>query len=189
LIAGNWKMNTTVEEAKQLVSIILPEIESVESIDRVICPPFTSLTTIRRQLDESSVELGAQNLYFKEKGAYTGEISPIMLSGLCRFVIIGHSERRQYFNETDSDVNRKLKAAVKEGLKPILCVGENLVEREGGQAEEVVTRQLVEALEGADESADIVVAYEPIWAIGSGLAANGQQANDIAALIRKGLAG
>mgnify|MGYP001463951825 CR=1 FL=1 len=185
MVVGNWKMNTTLNESIKLVSDILPEIEDTQSIDRVICPPFISLSTVSRQLEKSSVKLGAQNLFFEEKGAFTGEISPLMLSSLCQFVIIGHSERRQYFNETNAIVNKKMKAAMKVGLKPILCVGENIKENEDGRAEEVVTCQLTEAISGISELNDIVIAYEPVWAIGSGLAANGPQANSIASLVRR----
>jgi len=189
MIAGNWKMNTTLDEAVELAGNILKGIENFKGVERVICPPFISLAAIREQLEGSSVKLGAQNLFYEEKGAYTGEISTKMLFGLCHLVIIGHSERRQYFNETDAIVNRKVKVALGAGLKPIICVGENLKENKAGRAEEVVRGQLTGALSGISEFKDIIIAYEPVWAIGSGLAATGRQANGIATLIRKTLAG
>jgi triosephosphate isomerase len=184
IIAGNWKMNTTIDQAVALVSDMLDSLNKVEGVEKVVCPPFISLHAVRALLVDSSVKLGAQNLYFEEKGAYTGEISPLMLSGLCQYVILGHSERRQYFGETDETVNRKVKAALQAGLTPILCVGESLAENEAGKTEEVVTRQVTGALAGIDSPRDLVAAYEPIWAIGTGRAATGKQANDTIGLIR-----
>jgi len=189
MIAGNWKMNTTLDEAVELAGNILEGIEAFRNVERVICPPFISLAAVGRLLEKSSVKLGAQNLFYEEKGAYTGEISPGMLSGLCQFVIIGHSERRKYLGETDFIVNKKMKAATGIGLKPILCVGENLEENKAGRAEEVVTGQLKEAFSGINANENIIIAYEPVWAIGSGLPATGRQANGIAILIRRTLAG
>jgi len=142
MIAGNWKMNTTVAEAVALVKEMRPELDRIDNVDKVICPPFVSLAALRELLEGSSVKLGAQNLYFEEKGAYTGEISPLMLAGLCQLVIIGHSERRQYFHETVELVDKKVQAALKAGLKPILCIGETLKENEAGKTEEVLSRQL-----------------------------------------------
>jgi triosephosphate isomerase len=188
MIAGNWKMNTTVSQAVALVSEMRRELNEMDSIDRVLCPPFVSLVAVRELIKGSSIRLGAQNLYFEEKGAYTGEISPLMLADLCELVIIGHSERRQYFDETDDMVNRKLRAALKVGLKPILCIGERLEENEAGRTEEVVTGQLRSSLAGIEGSTDLVIAYEPVWAIGTGKAATGEQANQTAALIRRNLA-
>lgn len=185
MIVGNWKMNTTLDEAIELTGSILPEIEDVKRIDRVICPPFISLATIRRMLEKSSVDLGAQNLFYEEKGAYTGEISPNMLARLCQFVIIGHSERRQYFNETNAIVNKKIKAAINIGLKPILCVGENLEDNENGRTKEIINRQLISALSEIMAPGEMTIAYEPIWAIGTGKAATGQRANDVAVIIRR----
>jgi triosephosphate isomerase len=185
IIAGNWKMNTTIDQAVALVSDMLGNLNKVQGVDKVVCPPFISLHAVSALLGDSSVKLGAQNLYFEEKGAYTGEISPLMLSGLCQYVILGHSERRQYFGETDETVNRKVKAALQAGLTPILCVGESLAENEAGKTEEVVTRQVTGALAGIDSPRDLVAAYEPIWAIGTGRAATGQQANDTIGLIRQ----
>jgi len=188
LIAGNWKMNTTISEAKQLVSAMLPRLDGIKGADKVLCPPFISLVAVKELIQRTSVQLGAQNLYFEEKGAYTGEISPLMLAGLCQFVIIGHSERRQYFHETGEIVNRKIRAALKAGLKPILCVGERLEENEAGKTARVVTDQLQSALSGIDNLNGLVIAYEPVWAIGTGRAATGQQSNETIGLIRHNVA-
>ncbi len=188
MIAGNWKMNTTVAEAVALVREMKPQLESLNNVDRLICPPFVSLSAVAELLKGSAIKLGAQNVYFEDKGAYTGEISPLMLKGICQYVIVGHSERRQYFHEDGEIINKKIKAAARTGLKPILCVGENQAENESGKTGEVVSRQLRSALSGVNEAAGLVVAYEPIWAIGSGRAASGQQANDTIALIRSNLA-
>ena len=180
-IAGNWKMNTTVAEAERLVLEMLDRLDRIEGVEKVVCPPFVSLVSISMMLEGSSIKLGAQNMYFEAKGAYTGEISPLMLSELCQFVILGHSERRWYFKETDEMVNRKVKAALANKLKPILCVGERLEENEAGKTEEVVGGQLRGALNGIEPvvlsiAKNLVIAYEPVWAIGTGKAASGKQA-------------
>ena len=184
MIAGNWKMNTTIEEARALMTEMLPLLDRIDGVEKVVCPPFVSLTTIGELIRGSSVKLGAQNLYFEEKGAYTGEISPLMLAGMCEFVIIGHSERRQYFNETNEVVNRKIQSALKVNLKPILCVGERLEEYDVGKTEEVVIGQLKASLNGIATPQDLTIAYEPVWAIGTGRAATGEQANRVIGLIR-----
>jgi triosephosphate isomerase (TIM) len=184
-IAGNWKMNTTVNEAIKLVSEMKPHLELISSIEIAVCPPYISLTGIHDLLAGSNIRLGAQNLFYEEKGAFTGEISPIMLAGICDYVILGHSERRQYFGETSEIVNRKVKAALKVKLKPILCVGENLNEFEAGKTEEIITGQLLKSLSGIEESAGLVIAYEPVWAIGTGKAATGERANQVISLIRQ----
>ena len=188
LIAGNWKMNTTVDEAVTLVKEMLYGLDTVENIEKLICPPFISLTSVREVLNGSSVKLGAQNLHYMEKGAYTGEISPLMLAGICEYVIIGHSERRQYFGDTGEVVKKKVQAALDTGLKPILCVGESLEENEAGKTEEVVTGQLRQSLAGIDYPGSFVIAYEPVWAIGTGKAATGTQANDTISLVRSTVA-
>lgn len=188
VIAGNWKMNTTLEKARDLVREMLSRLDAIPGVDKIICPPFVSLAAVKELVQGSSIKLGAQNLYFEEQGAYTGEVSPLMLCDLCQYVIIGHSERRQYFNETDGIVNKKIRAAQKSGLKPILCVGEKLEENEAGNTELVVTRQLTLSLESIDYSPDLMVAYEPIWAIGTGRAATGDQANETIGLIRDTIA-
>ncbi len=189
IIAGNWKMNTTVEEAVALVRDMLGGLQDIGGVEKVVCPPFVSLAEVKPVLEHSSVKLGAQNLHFEEKGAYTGEVSPAMLTGLCQYVIVGHSERRQLFGETDEIVNRKVKAAFKFKLLPIMCVGETLAENEGGRTEEVVTRQVKMGLAGLDQPGGLVIAYEPIWAIGTGKAATGQQANATIGLIRQTVRG
>ena len=188
MIAGNWKMNTTVSEAVALVSATRQGLDEIAGVDKVMCPPFVSLSPVGELIKGSSVKLGAQNLYFEEKGAYTGEISPLMLADLCEYVIIGHSERRQYFNETGEIVNKKIRAALKVGLKPILCIGERLEENEAGKMEEVVTEQLNSSLVGIDYPAELVLAYEPIWAIGTGKSATGKESNKTIALIRSQIA-
>ncbi len=175
-IAGNWKMNTTVTEAERLVLEMLDKLDRIEGVEKVLCPPFVSLVSISMMLEGSSIKLGAQNMYFEASGAYTGEISPLMLKELCEFVILGHSERRWYFKETDEMVNKKVKAALVNKLKPILCVGERLEENEAGKTEEVVSGQLKGALNGIEPVRDLVIAYEPVWAIGTGKAASGKQA-------------
>lgn len=187
LIVGNWKMNATVTEAIRLVREMLDRLDQVEAEEKVLCPPFVSLIAISRLLKGSSVKLGAQNMHFEAKGAYTGEVSALMLTGLCEFVILGHSERRQYFGETDEIVNRKVLAALRNRLKPILCVGEKLEENEAGKTKEIVARQLSQGLSNVKPTRDIVIAYEPIWAIGTGKAANGEQAAATIEFIRNTL--
>jgi len=189
MIAGNWKMNTTVSEAVELVSKMRPGLDKIANVEKVICPPFVSLAAVNELIKGSSIKSGAQNLYFEEKGAYTGEISPLMLAELCEFVIIGHSERRQYFGESGDIVNRKIMAALKANLKPILCVGEKLKENEAGRTEEVISEQLRSSLAGIDSLDIVTLAYEPIWAIGTGKAATGRQANDTIGFLRRSIAG
>ncbi len=188
LIAGNWKMNTTITEARGLVSEMRRELDEIKDVEKVICPPFISLVMVKELLKGSSINLGAQNVYFEEKGAYTGEVSPLMLADLCRYVIIGHSERRQYFHENGEIVNRKIRAALKVSLKPILCIGEKLEENEAGRTEEVVAEQLRSSLTGISSLDGLVIAYEPVWAIGTGRAATGKQSNETIAFIRQKIA-
>lgn len=187
IIAGNWKMHYTVEEAVKVAKELKGLVKGA-SADVVICAPFIQLPALVAELKGSNVKVGAQNMHFEEKGAYTGEISPGMLEALgVDYVVIGHSERRQYFNETDGDINKKLKKAFKHSLTPILCVGESLEQREAGTTEEVIRAQVVKDLEGlsADEAKEVVIAYEPIWAIGTGKTATSEQANETIAAIRK----
>jgi triosephosphate isomerase len=183
-IAGNWKMNTTASEAERLVLEMLERLDSIEGVEKVLCPPFVSLVGISMMIHDSSIELGAQNMYFETKGAYTGEISPLMLRELCEFVILGHSERRWYFGETDEVVSKKIKAALANNLKPMLCVGERLEENEAGKTEEVVSRQVSAALNDIEPVRDLVIAYEPVWAIGTGKAASSKQAGGTIQFIR-----
>jgi len=184
LIAGNWKMNTKLEEAENLVRAMLAELDSIESVEKVLCPPFISLAAVKGLIKDTSIKLGAQNMYFEDKGAYTGEISPPMLIGLCDFVILGHSERRQYFAETDELINKKVKKALESGLTPILCVGESPEENEACRTEQKITMQINAGLAGISPTSQLIIAYEPIWAIGTGKAATGKQANATISLIR-----
>ena len=184
MIAGNWKMNTTINEAIQLVSEIRWKLGAIDNVDKVICPPFISLPAVSELIKGSSIKLGAQNLYFEDNGAYTGEISPLMLADLCELVIIGHSERRQYFNETGEIIDKKVQAALRFGLKPILCIGENSDENEAGKTEEVITNQLMASSTRVYYLSGLVIAYEPVWAIGTGRAATGKQANETIGFIR-----
>ncbi len=181
IIAGNWKMFKTVAEAKALAGEVCQAVAAINQVEVVLCPPFTALTTVKEAIAGSKVGLGAQNLYWEKQGAFTGEVSPQMLEGLCDYVIIGHSERRQYFGETDETVNKKIKAALAHKLLPILCVGENLAQYEAGETVAFVGSQVRGALAGlsAEEVAKIVVAYEPIWAIGTGKNAEAAGANQI----------
>ncbi|TFG46135.1 MAG: triose-phosphate isomerase [Dehalococcoidia bacterium] len=188
VIAGNWKMNTTLDEAVELVDEMRYELDEIENVEKIVCPPFISLAKLKELFSETSIKLGAQDVFYEEKGAYTGEVSPLMLSELCQYVIIGHSERRQYFHETDEIINRKLITAMRHGLKPILCVGENLEENSSGCTEAVIRRQLTQGLTGL-ESSNLLIAYEPIWAIGTGRAATGDYANQVMAFIRTLFAG
>ncbi|MBC8511704.1 MAG: triose-phosphate isomerase [Dehalococcoidia bacterium] len=184
LIAGNWKMNTNLTEARNLVRAMLGELDGIAHVEKVVCPPFISLPAIKELIKGTSIELGAQNMYFEDKGAYTGEISPLMLVDLCDFVIIGHSERRQHFTETDEIVNKKVKKALDVGLRPVLCVGESLEDNEAGRTDKVITGQVQAALAGVSSTSRLAIAYEPIWAIGTGRAATGKQASATISLIR-----
>jgi triosephosphate isomerase len=184
IIAGNWKMNTTIAEGLALVDAMLPGLQALASVDRVVCPPFVSLAAIAERLQGTDIGVGAQNMYSEAKGAFTGEIAPGMLEGLARYVILGHSERRQYFGEDDALVNRKLKAALAAGLVPIVCVGESLEQNERGETAAFVAGQVRGALADVDDVSSLVIAYEPIWAIGTGRAATPEGANDTIAIIR-----
>ena len=184
IVAGNWKMNTTVAEALALVDAMLPGLQRLSSVERVVCPPFVSLTAVAERLRGTDVKVGAQNVHPEPKGAFTGEISPGMLDGLVEYVIVGHSERRQYFAEDDAFVQRKVLAVLNAGFTPILCVGETLEQHEAGETDAVVTRQVRAAIEGVSDRSRLVVAYEPIWAIGTGRAATPEGANATIATIR-----
>ncbi len=163
----------------------LSSSEFNNDVDVLVCPPFTSLYTVIQELKNSSIKVGAQNMHFEDNGAFTGEVSPVMLKNMgVEYVIIGHSERRQHFGETDQTINKKIKACLKHGLKPILCVGESLEQREAGVEKETVRAQLIKDLDGVTEGLKIVVAYEPIWAIGTGKTATSAQANEMASFIR-----
>ncbi|MFC1905769.1 triose-phosphate isomerase [Chloroflexota bacterium] len=188
LIAGNWKMNTNIEQALTLVKAMKTDLDKLTGVEKVLCPPFVSLSAINELIKNTSVSLGAQNMYFKDKGAYTGEISPFMLSDLCEFVILGHSERRQYFGETDDLINKKIQVALEFGLKPILCIGESLIENETNRTEEVITKQITADLAEIKPNIQLVMAYEPIWAIGTGKAATGKQASATITIIRNTIA-
>lgn len=183
VIAANWKMNTVLDEGVELVNEIRYELDGIENVEKIIFPPFISLAKIKELLQGTSIRLGAQDLFYEDKGAYTGEVSGAMLSDLCQYVIIGHSERRAYFGETDEIVNRKMKAAHRHGLKPIMCVGENLEQNTAGTAESVIGEQLRLGLSGLTSS-NLLIAYEPVWAIGTGKAANGEYAQHMIAFIR-----
>ena len=179
IVAGNWKMNTTIPEGVHLASQVVKALGSLRGVEVVLCPPFLSLAAVEQVLWGSPIKLGAQNMHYEEKGAFTGEISPEMLSGLCQYVILGHSERRQHFAESDELINRKMKAAYKAGFRPILCVGETLGQREDGKASEVVASQLRHGLQSLHNAEGLVVAYEPVWAIGTGVAATPQTTNEM----------
>jgi triosephosphate isomerase len=179
VVAGNWKMNTTVSEAVALAAGVRDGSAAVLGVELVLCPPFISLTAVSDAVKGSAVKVGAQNMHFEDSGAFTGEVSPGMLQGICDYVIIGHSERRQMFAETDQSVNSKIKATQATGLKPILCVGETLEERDSGKASDVISGQVKAGLDGVGDTANLIVAYEPIWAIGTGQAATPEIAVEI----------
>jgi triosephosphate isomerase len=185
-VAGNWKMYKTVAEARHLVSELVPGLQAVQGVDKAVCPPFTAILAIAALLEGTDIGLGAQNMHWEESGAFTGEISPLMVSEFCQHVILGHSERRTYFGETDANVNRKVQAALAHGLKPIICVGETLEENEAGRTTEVVTRQVRQGLAGISLGGNglldgnaLVIAYEPVWAIGTGRASSAEGANAV----------
>ena len=184
LVAGNWKMNTTLVQATSLARNMLGELDGVNGVEKVLCPPFISLAAVHEVLRGSSVKLGAQNMHFEEKGAYTGEVSPAMLAGLCEFVILGHSERRQHFGETDQIVNKKMVLALKNKLRPILCIGERLEDKKSGKTEEIIAGQIAGGLDSVDATREIVIAYEPVWAIGTGISASGEKAAATIGFIR-----
>jgi triosephosphate isomerase len=181
IIAGNWKMNKTIAEAEGLVREMRDDLMAISSVERVLCPPFIAIDRVAALLQGTGIGLGAQNMHWEDKGAFTGEISPLMLKGLCQYVILGHSERRMYFGETDEIVNCKVKAALRHNLTPIICVGETEAQYDAGETEVVVCRQVKAALSGltAAQVAGLVIAYEPVWAIGTGRAATAEQAQAV----------
>ena len=181
MMAGNWKMNKTIGEAVALAEAIRAAVNEMNNVDRVVCPPFVDLPAVQAALAGSNIAVGAQNMHWAANGAYTGEVSPGMLAGLAQYVILGHSERRQYFAETNETVNQKTKAALAAGLTPIVCVGESLEQNEAGETQSFVSGQVKAALADltAEQVLQLVIAYEPIWAIGTGRSATAQQANDI----------
>ena len=181
MMAGNWKMNKSIDEAVALATAIKDAVNAIDSVDRVVCPPFVDLPAVQQALAGSNIAVGAQNVHWAASGAYTGEVSLGMLKGLATYVIIGHSERRQYFGESDESVNKKVKATLDAGMTPIVCVGESLEQNERGETHSFVSGQVKAALDGltGEQVTQLVIAYEPIWAIGTGRAATSQQANDI----------
>ena len=191
-IAGNWKMHKTIPEAVEMVKALKEESPQLTDAELVVIPPYTMLSEVKKVIEGSTVQLGAQNIFWEEKGAFTGEVSPPMLKDAgCQYVTIGHSERRQYFGETNETVNKKIKAALAHELTPIMCIGESLEEREKGKTMDKVETQINSGMEGLgkDEIRRIVIAYEPIWAIGTGLTATPSQAEEVHSFIRKKLEG
>ena len=188
IIAGNWKMNKTAAEAVEFVREIRKGLSQIKGVDKVVCPPFIALPGVYDALQATDIGIGAQNMHFAESGAYTGECAPNMLTPFCQYVILGHSERRAYFGETDEGVNQKTKAALAHGLIPIICVGETLEQNEAGETQAFVSGQVRAALAGltADQVAGLIIAYEPIWAIGTGKSASAAEAGSIIGLSVRG---
>lgn len=180
-VAGNWKMNKTIEQARLLVAEMVPELKGIAGVEKVFCPPATDLMAVSAMLAGTDIGAGAQNMHWEASGAYTGELAPQMVAEICRYVIIGHSERRTLFGETDANVNKKVKAALAAGLTPIMCVGETLAENEAGQTSAVVSRQARLGLQDLswEQALKVIVAYEPVWAIGTGRAATAAGANAV----------
>ncbi len=187
LVAGNWKMHTTLDQALDLAERMVDRLDAIEGVDKVICPPFVHLSSLAEFFQDTSIKLGAQNMFWEPQGAYTGEISPVMIRDFCDYVILGHSERRRHFCESDQQVNRKVLAALAHDLIPILCVGEDLQEREEGLTDDVVRRQLLTAMQGVEKEVahKVVVAYEPVWAIGTGRPSSGEDANRVIGFLRE----
>lgn len=191
IIAGNWKLHKTIGESIRLVNALKMKTVNISNTEMVVCPTYLSISSVRDTLKGSPIGLGAQNLFWEESGAFTGEVSAILLKDAgCEYVILGHSERRQYFGETDETVNKRLRAAIAADLKPIVCIGETLAQRENGQTFDVLASQLSGALRGfaADELSDLIVAYEPVWAIGTGKNATPDQAQEAHRFVRSQLA-
>ncbi len=190
IIAGNWKMHKTYDEAMDLVEALMDELDNVEGAEVVLCPPFPWLLAVAEYLEETPIQLGAQDCYWADDGAFTGEVSALMLKDLAQYCIVGHSERRALFGETDESVNKKMHALLGHGIHPICCVGERLEEREAGETDAFVTAQVRAAFVGvsAEDALGVVVAYEPIWAIGTGRAATAEEANRVVGIIRSEIA-
>jgi triosephosphate isomerase len=188
-IAGNWKMNKTISEAYDLAIELVTGLRAVRETEVALCPPFVSLTSVKQAIANTTLKLGAQNMHDQDKGAFTGEVSPVMLAGLADYVILGHSERRAIFGESDAFINKKVHAALKHGLLPILCIGETLAQNESGETEAVLARHVREGLAGvsAADAAKVVIAYEPVWAIGTGRAATADDAQNRCAFVRSEL--
>ncbi|MCA9928914.1 MAG: triose-phosphate isomerase, partial [Anaerolineales bacterium] len=188
IIAGNWKMNKTATEAVAFVREIRHALNEIKGVDRVVCPPFMAIAGVADALSGTEIGVGAQNMHYEESGAFTGECAPSMIKPYCQYVILGHSERRAYFNETDEAVNKKVKAALAHGITPIVCVGETLEQNEAGITHEFVSGQVKAAFEGLtnEEMAKCVIAYEPIWAIGTGKSATSAQAGQIIGVTVRG---
>ena len=184
IITGNWKMHTLHDDALALVQALRERVDAITGVEKIICPPFVFLHDVKRALDGSTIALGAQNAYWEEKGAFTGEVSITQVAEVATHVIIGHSERRQYFDETDESVNLRVKAALAHGVIPIMCVGETLEQRQAGETASLLARQTRGGLDGVDVGASFIIAYEPVWAIGTGLAADGATAQEAVTLIR-----
>jgi triosephosphate isomerase len=187
IIAGNWKMNKNISESIDLANSVKKALYDVEEVEIVLCPPFTSLSDVNEIVMESNIALGAQDVYWEKEGAFTGEVSSSMLKNAgCTYCIVGHSERRQFFGETNETVSKKAKALLKEGLKPIICVGEKLEERKANKTFDVVKDHIVNSLKGLtkEDMANVVIAYEPVWAIGTGLTATKEQAQEVHKYIR-----
>ena len=192
IIAGNWKMYKTIAEAVAMVTELAAMVRDIKDVEVIVCPPFTALYAVAEAVKGTVIKVGAQNMYWEDQGAYTGEVSPVMIKEIgCTYVILGHSERRQFFGETDENVNKKLKAAYKHGLLPIVCVGERLEQREQGITEKVVKAQVEGALAGLEnnEVANLVVAYEPVWAIGTGRTASNEDAQEVISFTRNVIVG
>lgn len=188
IIVGNWKMNNSITESTALVNRIKTLAKDIAGVEIVVAPPFTALNSVRNIIAGSNIKLGAQNLFWEDSGAYTGEVSPLMIRDIgCEYVIIGHSERRGYFHESDEVVNKKIRAALRNKLKAIICVGESLKERKEDKTMQVIESQIKMGLEGisAEEIKEITIAYEPIWAIGTGVTATPRQANEVHVYIRR----
>jgi len=187
VIAGNWKMNKTVAEARKLAQELVDGGNIIRSSTAVLCPPFVVLETVAKTIESTAYRLGAQNVYWENAGAFTGEVSPPMLRAVgCQYVIVGHSERRQYFGETDASVNRRIKAAQDGGLIPIACVGETIQEREAGKTRDIIRRQISGVIDGLTHQAveRLIIAYEPVWAIGTGMTAEPEDADEVHAHVR-----